>query len=63
MKRLRVPRPRQLLLLRGFRANVQDRSFPVIPVDSTGRRNTWVEPDFHLDGPCGNAQSDCHTGL
>jgi hypothetical protein len=31
MKRLRVPRHRQPLLLRGFHANVQDRTFPVTP--------------------------------
>jgi hypothetical protein len=31
MKRLRVPRHRQPLLLRGFRANVQGRTFPVTP--------------------------------
>jgi len=31
MKRLRVPRHRQPLLLRGFRANVQDRTFPITP--------------------------------
>jgi hypothetical protein len=35
MKRLRVSRHRQPLLLRGFRANVQDRTFPVTPF--TGR--------------------------
>ena len=29
MKRLRVPRHRQPLLLRGFRANVQDLTLPV----------------------------------